>query len=87
MSKIDIKYYPTWHDISVEFGFYEDGEFYVEKCNHFGRELKTAYTFDGFNDGEYYDCYKCGETWERWELDSNYTDGDFEYQSWKESQL
>lgn len=85
MSKIEVNYYPTWHDITVQSGWWNDGYFEMETCNHAGMIKETSYTFDGWHDGDFYTCDKCEETFDVWEIESE--DTDWEYQSWKDSQL
>lgn len=84
--KINVDYYPTWHDITVQFGWWDNDYFTIEYCNHAGNlEKEQAYTFDGFFDSEYYTCTKCDETFDVWEIESD--DDDELYQAWKDSQL
>ena len=33
---IDVKYYPNEEAVTVQFGFWEHGEFIYETCNHAG---------------------------------------------------
>lgn len=82
--KINIDYYPTWQDITVQTGWWNEGYFEMETCNHAGMEKHKAYTFDGFSEGYYYECDKCDESWADYEIES---DDDWAYQSWKDSQL
>ena len=84
---IDVKYYPSDYDITVQFGWWENDYFNIEYCNHANVEKDTAYTFDGYKECDYYFCRKCDETFDIWEVENDPYDSDWAYQSWKDSQL
>ena len=82
---IQVNYYPSEYEITVQTGWWNEGYFEMETCNHAGKTLEKDYTFDGYDNGYFYQCDKCDETWEQWEIDGD--DSDWAYQSWKDSQL
>lgn len=47
---IPVKQIYSRYDISVQFGYMEDGEFVLEECNHNGCEQEEFY--DTFGEGE-----------------------------------
>lgn len=82
---IQVNYYPSEYEITVQTGWWNDGYFEMETCNHAGMEQEKDYTFDGEYNGVYYKCDKCDETFDQWEIESD--DTDYLYQAWKDSNI
>lgn len=73
--KINVNYYPQWEDITVQTGWWNNGYFEMETCNHAGmyKTQENGWAMAGGEhiefDDFFYKCDKCEETFNVWEIE------------------